>query len=469
VNRGRSFCSDTAAPPVKMSVEAAEARLTRWGRDDRLATLPVFTLMSSSPDVDSLRLTVADFDAFLPDRATSNAYTRPRLELKQRMLAWAKGVVTRLAEIEIPVDVSASDEHPSLRNGRRVDCQRVFFWRDAAGRAEIERLIDRKRSLAASLGDPSPHPRHAFLALRVDAQKVEVSVELHPDAWVDCRNLRALLGDPARTLALTSALEALPDQFTLGLAGETERTPAAGVTSDSIRALALRSEQDAKSLWIGWTIPRDVAVTHAELLVDQLEDAIVALGPIAKIIAWAPDNDLIDLGSEVEAAKADRARAHEEAERDRAQWQARRERVEQEQRERGRERAARVSDGTPAPSAARTEPEESARREAAAGEPRRHEPLARPRPLPRVLPRRPLVTEVDPTAPIEKGTRVQVLAGPFRGKVGVVQELDGKGVARVMLGLLATRVEVTDLMAAAEGKERPALASSHRKPMGVRS
>src|SRR5208282_6426864 len=110
------------------------------------------------------------------------------------------------------------------------------------------------------------------------------------------------------------------------------------------------------SLWIGWTIPRDVAVTHAELLVDQLEDAIVALGPIQKIIAWAPDNDLIDLGSEVEAAKADRARVHEEAERGRAEWQARRDRAEQEERARGRERAERLSDGTPLPSAASPAP-----------------------------------------------------------------------------------------------------------------
>jgi ribosomal protein L24 len=64
---------------------------------------------------------------------------------------------------------------------------------------------------------------------------------------------------------------------------------------------------------------------------------------------------------------------------------------------------------------------------------------------------------------------VQVLSGPFRGKVGVVQELDGRGAARVILGLLATRVDVKELIAAAEGKDRPALASSHRKPMGVRS
>jgi KOW motif len=427
---------------------------------------------------DSLRLAAADFDAYLPERATSNAFTRPRLELKQRMLAWAKGVVTRLAEIDIAVEVSGSDEHPSLRNGRRVECQRVFFWRAADARAAIERLIDAKRSLAASLGDPAPYQRHVFLALRIDAQKVEVSVELHPEAWVDTRNLRALLGDPARTLGLTTALEALPDQFTIGLSGDAERTPAARATSDAIRELAARSEQEGKSLWIGWTIPRDVAVTHAELLVDQLEDAIVALGPIEKLIAWAPDNDLIDLGSEVEAAKADRARVHEEAERDRAQWQARRDRVEQEERARGRERAERVAaEGeTPSPvggvkGAAAPPGEREPGRvppSVTESEAARRRPAER-QPLRRVLARRSLATEVDPSVPIEKGTRVQVLAGPFRGKVGVVQELDGKGAARVMLGLLATRVDVKDLVGAAEGKERPALASSHRKPMGVRS
>ncbi|HEY2514169.1 MAG TPA: KOW motif-containing protein [Polyangiaceae bacterium] len=425
--------------------------------------------MSSAPDADTLHLTSADFDAYLPERATSNAFTRPRLELKQRMLGWAKGVVTRLAEIEVPVEVTGSDEHPSLRNGRRVDCQRVFFWRDAAARAEIERLIDHKRSLAATLGDPAPHQRHAYLGLRIDAQKVEVSVELHADAWVDLRNLRALLADPARILELTSALDALPDQFTVGLSdAPAERNPAAGTSSDTIRSLSARAEQEGKSLWIGWTIPRDVAVTHSEVLDDQLEDAIVALGPIQKLIAWAPDNDLIDLQSEVEAAKADRARVHEEAERDRAAWQAKRERVEQEERARGRERHERAkevreAEPTPPPPAVGAEPKEPSER------PRPRLRPETPRAVPRVLARRASVTEVDPTLPIEKGTRVQVLAGPFRGKVGVVQELDGRGAARVMLGLLATRVDVKELIAAAEGKDRPALATSHRKPIGARS
>jgi hypothetical protein len=73
------------------------------------------------------------------------------------------------------------------------------------------------------------------------------------------------------------------------------------------------------------------------------------------------------------------------------------------------------------------------------------------------------VANVDTKATVERGSRVQVLDGPFVGKVGVVQELDGKGGARVMLGLLAAHLDVKDL-AVASGK-RPVLGSSHRRPI----
>jgi transcription antitermination factor NusG len=65
---------------------------------------------------------------------------------------------------------------------------------------------------------------------------------------------------------------------------------------------------------------------------------------------------------------------------------------------------------------------------------------------------------------IEKGVKVRVLSGPFADKVGVVGELDGRGAARVLLGLLSTRIEVANLEMVVEGRERPALQSSHRKP-----
>jgi transcription antitermination factor NusG len=67
------------------------------------------------------------------------------------------------------------------------------------------------------------------------------------------------------------------------------------------------------------------------------------------------------------------------------------------------------------------------------------------------------------------GDRVRVVGGPFSGKVGVVQELDAKGGVRVMLGLLVVRFEFENLIPQVDGRARPVLGSSHRKPMPARS
>jgi hypothetical protein len=48
--------------------------------------------------------------------------------------------------------------------------------------------------------------------------------------------------------------------------------------------------------------------------------------------------------------------------------------------------------------------------------------------------------------------------------VGVVQELDGKGAARVLFGLLAARVELGDLTLHGSKRGRLVMQSSHRKP-----
>jgi hypothetical protein len=93
-------------------------------------------------------------------------------------------------------------------------------------------------------------------------------------------------------------------------------------------------------------------------------------------------------------------------------------------------------------------------------------PIAETAKRAQVQPREPVAAE---PCPFEKGARVSVLKGPFAGKVGVFQELDGKGGARVMLGLLAVRLDMQNLVSVAEGRGRPRLSSSHRKPLPARS
>jgi transcription antitermination factor NusG len=81
----------------------------------------------------------------------------------------------------------------------------------------------------------------------------------------------------------------------------------------------------------------------------------------------------------------------------------------------------------------------------------------------------PLSTHAETHSGIELGARVRVVVGPFSGKGGVVQELDARGGARVKLGLLVVRFELEHLMPQAEGRARPMLGTSHRKPLPARS
>ncbi len=406
-----------------------------------------------------LNLGAPDFDAYLPDRASSNAFNGVRLELKQRLLAWATEVASRLESFGIAAEISGSDESPSLLNEGRVHDQRVFFWRDAEARERLEGLLEQGRSLAAAL-HADAHRMHAYLGLKIDATAVEISIEVHPDAWVDFRNIRARLASADQALELTAALESLPEQYALKVTNEVACS-LGGIDTNRLRDALDQAEATGAPLWIGWSVPRDVAVEHAALLEEQLEDAIVALAPVYRLIAWAPDNDCVGLDREWTLARAAKAKAHDEAEREQAAWEAKKAADDRREAERRAPRRDRGSRRTSAPPESLNEQKPEADLA----------PMPPPRPtLPRIgrrlVPAR--VVDVDPHGVVDRGVKVQVLSGAFEGKVGTVQELDGKGGARVLLGLLAVRVDVSDLGVVRESRERPTLASSHRRPSSPR-
>lgn len=433
-----------------------------------------------------LGLTERDFDAYLPERATSNAYSRPRLEFKQRALAWVRTVISRLQDIGIPVDVHASDEHPSVWNSHRVDCQWVFLWRDAAARADLDLLLDQKRGIAQSLQDPSPFFRHAFLALRVDHEKVEVCAQLHPEAWVDFETLKARLADDPRAASLIDAIHELPEQFSAGPWAGAD-TPCIAVSRTALASWLERCSSEHRPLWIGWSVPRKVAVEHSELLDEQLADALLALAPVYRHIAWSPSDDpagiqqrLNEVRQELLRAATERA---EQLGREKAEADRQRSEVTEKARERTRERVESRQRPTlgnlfkqdspaaaPKPAAA-AQPKPPLPPPPAAPKPKAPPPARKHAPEPQsdVEPkqaRRPAPEPVEkPDEHVEKGSKVKVLSGPFAGKLGVVSEIDARGGARILLGLLSARVALEELIVVGELPARPPMMSSHRKPM----
>ncbi|MBX3188167.1 MAG: KOW motif-containing protein [Labilithrix sp.] len=449
--------------------------------------------MKAAAPEGALRLSSADFDAFLDSGATARPSRRhpsnegrpveappaaQRRALRERIHAWARGVVPRLEQLGIAVEVVVPDEveqHLSSRAPRAI-AQRVIFVRDDFGRSGVPRTVP----------DVDPLRAHAYLALTIDSVHVEVSLELCPEAEADVKNLRARLGDPTGLLELTTLFETLPQEFAIGVIGVPSFPRAELAAADDVRALLDDSERNRRPLWLGWSVKREIALHHSSELDEQLADALVVLAHAYKLIAWAPDNDLIAAGRRG-AWRAGRARAEERRERGREERRKRRSvrkgpvRIEGTRREREdarrllslAEREGPSRRGAAEPPVSRG----GAREEAPEGFGERGREGGRPVPARRPIlqttlrargARPALAGEVDPTIPIEKGTRVRVLAGPFANKVGVVQELDHKGRARVRLGLLAATLDLKDIVASADGS-RPMLASSHRRPRNARS
>ncbi len=367
-----------------------------------------------------------------PEDFGSRAQPRgPSSDLAARMEAWAPGVVERLRAFGLDrLDGTARD----------------------VGDASVVRFAN----AGGNDGDAT------CLVLCVDPTGVRAGLEL-PVA--QARGARMRLTDPARALELSTALEALPEQFMLSASGPREPAQAQRATADDIRAVLDEIERQpangasGPSMWLGWSLPRDVALEHAALLDEQLDDALVALAQVFALLVEdsSPGRD--------ERGAAGARRVGRSAKGDRIE----------EERERGTAGTRKEHDDRNRTGHARTRPRERDHEGEADGEVEPLEAVAEA-PAPRgrgfavSRPPRPGLRgrpSKGSRVAIERGTRVRVLRGPFSGKVGVVHELDGKGNARVMLGLLAVRLEVKNLLPSVGG--RPVLSSSHRKPIPDRS
>jgi hypothetical protein len=361
------------------------------------------------------------------------------------------------------------------RHGSRGDEARAWM------RAWGERAVLRLRALGLRVdGCTTDGERLVFvpdgrLTLALDAgSHVEVALQLPPQ---DLPALRARLADAERALELTTVIEALPEQFKTGAAGEGGGVPASGASADQLRALLERVEREQQTLWLGWRVSRVAALTHAALLDELLEDALVALGGLLALVAWTPAS-LGDarLGP---PNRRDRSRHDGEPGAGKRGNGSHGNGATARDKGRPRARARNQHEGDPE-SEPETEPateRESRKKSGTKDEalpsklPRATNPRIALRPgfRPRFLATRGShESAVDPRAPIDKGARVRVLEGPFAGKVGVVQECDGRGGVRVMLGPLAVRLDLKDVVPCAEGRVRPRLSSSHRNPLQAR-
>lgn len=344
-------------------------------------------------------------------RLAPAALERPE-EAFAALLSWADALSVRAGVVlGLRLEVHAERGEPDA-------LAEVALLRDRRERHRIARrgLVDRRANFAPLT---SCHPA---VRARATAEGLELSFEVPEGATLDRDNLRARVADPGALLELVSHVESLPEDVTVG------GRPARTLSVDEVRELV--EAPDAAF----------VAVVPPGRVADQdghAEEIALALLHLYKIVAWADDNDGVrpsakrrSKGKERDVARTKRPRRVKE--------------------DRDDEPIASAASPASGRGAADREVESAA----AAPSPPMLRTLR--------LAHRARVVDIDPTRPIEKGTSVVALTGPFEGKTGVVRELDGKGGARVMFGLLVATADLKDLAACAAKPSRRLLSSSHR-------
>ncbi len=336
----------------------------------------------------NLELSEADFDAYAPERTRATTMTAPRSALKRKLEVWLRDICERLAAEGIAFEFSATDEHPTARNGHRVDMQQAFLSRAKEARSAMEQVLG-----ASAPHADLDHPEigHARLEARVDASSVSLLIWLGGDARVDLAHAHAMLAHP--TDDVLAAWDTLPE--TTVVEARASLSPRARLaielSSHEVSTMAKLAIESDVPLVLGLRVAREEATKPRAL--DAWNDAALAFGKLLAAISWSTEGAI--------------------------------------------HVAARMS-------------ERPSRRG------KRH--VVKSAPVPEDRP------SGNMKATIDHGSHVRALAGPFAGQAGVVQELDGKGGARVLFGLLAARVELRDLVIKGKDRGRPVLASSHRKP-----
>jgi hypothetical protein len=263
-----------------------------------------------------------DFDAYLQNKWNSNMFTLERRRVKEKLARLGAVLAEGIEASGLKLVRHSSDEFPSFWNKKQVDRQWLFFSRDEVARTELTDIIDKKRTLADTLADPTPMYRHIFLGVSVSEDSLDMGIWMHHDAWVDRRNFVNLCGDETACGELLQMLRELPDHFELGIDTGDIASPSSFGTEE-IASLSKSFDEDKAWMFLGARLPRDQVIVLGEDIFNAAAEIFETLVPVYRRIAWSPANDLISIESILAERNEDLKHSREELERERSEREAR--------------------------------------------------------------------------------------------------------------------------------------------------
>ncbi len=240
----------------------------------------------------------AAHDAFRPDKWRSNQFNLERRRVRESLELLGELLQPRLSAAGVELDVAISSETPSLANGHNVRDLHLHFIRPAGDRRRLGSILDKGRGLASAVMESAPWAKHLSLLVKIDLGGVEVGATLPPGAWPDRDNAVAVLKDEGASTDLATAIGAIAANWQL--------------------------RDSPLTIVRAW--PRDHESLGDAGFADLAAEALLELLPVYQLVAWAGDNDRIDLERRIDedaeavsvhAAQREQARQarHEEHER----------------------------------------------------------------------------------------------------------------------------------------------------------
>jgi hypothetical protein len=231
----------------------------------------------------------ADFDAFVPKKQGSNAYTLERRRAKDKLLAVARALLERHPEAVEGLELETTEDAPSVQNGRRVRALSAFFVRPASVRSGLKELLATNLGAGAGLFEIAVHQQHAHLELRIDVQGLTVGVRVPPGARVDRENISEKLALDWAREDLAELLGALPAEARAGVEGEL--VAPSEVSVDAFVAWSRSDATTGPSLIVEQIISRDDPSLAEPAWLDTGVDTLASFAPVLRFLAWSKAND----------------------------------------------------------------------------------------------------------------------------------------------------------------------------------
>jgi len=245
-------------------------------------------------------LSADTFAAYTPDKWSSNVHNLARMRGKDVMLALCDLAQNGLDEELQGLTRAASDEIPNITNHKKVDAQWIYWFRNSAAREDLKSSLQKTELDQHRLFDIAPQDKHIALAVILAEKDLWVGLRIAPGATVDRSNFTAIMEKTWEREQFVELLKELPDGAVSGFEGELIST--ADITPDGLT-------NTSDKVWLlGHTLPAEEAIELGADVADHARRWLGALTPHYRFLAWAKNNDHINMGRQIQEEKAQKRR-----------------------------------------------------------------------------------------------------------------------------------------------------------------